>query len=247
MKITNRIIMSLALLLGTFLAQSAHAHNYLAAPQGSSVTTIPDISVSRASYRTLSRPGQVDIYEFTARKGQELYIQMTVPLLDRQHDFAPELALVFTSDEGSPFGEPAVAKGSLLEPPHDIVDQIHPHQGGDEAEPAAIAVGYDGSEPLVFNEPFTGTRYWIRQTLTVTAPADGTYRIGVYSRDGSTGKYVLAPGKREQFGAGDILSLPLVRFTVRSFCEEPLWPDYLAVAALGAIILGGIGAGILIW
>jgi hypothetical protein len=170
---------------------------------------------------------------------------MTVPLLDRQRNFSPELALISTGESAAAFGDPAVEKGSLVDPPHDVVDRIHSHQGTDDEEPSALAVAYDGGEPLAFNEPFTGTRYWIRQTLTVTAPADGTYRIGVYTRDGSTGKYVLAPGKREQFGARDILSLPSVRLSVRSFCEAPVWPDYLVMAALGAIILGAIGAGAL--
>jgi hypothetical protein len=146
---------------------------------------IPDIGVSRAAYRTLSAPGQVDVYEFSAKKGQEIYIQMTVPLLDRERDFAPEFSLVFMGDPGTAFGDAEVIKGAR----------------GD------------------------------------TPPADGTYRIGVYTRDGSMGKYVLAPGKREQFGLGDIFSLPSIIIDVRTFCEVPVWPDYLLFTTLGIFSL----------
>ena len=129
-----------------------------------------------------------------------------------------------------------------MDPPHVVVDNVLPHN--DEQEPALIGVAYDSSSDQVFDEPFTGTRYWIRQTLTVKAPIDGTYRIGVYSPDGTKGKYVLAPGKREQFGFGDILNFPGVRMTVRQFCEQPVWPDILVLGLLGAAALGGIGIGI---
>jgi hypothetical protein len=234
----------LILVLGIAVASTSFAHNYLPAEPGASVTVIPDIGVSRAAYRTLSVPGQVDIYEFSAKKGQEIYIQMTVPLLDREHGFAPEFSLVFLGDADAAFGDAVVTKGTLGDTPPDVLDRIHPHEGGDGTEPLSLAVGYDGSAQLVFDEPFTGTQYWIRQTLTIAAPADGTYRIGVYTRDGSTGKYVLAPGQKEQFGLGDIFSLPSVIIDVRTFCEVPVWPDYLLFTTLGILAIGGIGVGI---
>ena len=238
----RNIVLPLALAAG--LAPAAWAHNYLSTPPAEAVTTIPDIGVSRAAYRSLAAPGQLDVYEFTARKGQELYVQMTVPLLDRQRDFAPAFVLLYAGSDPAAFAGQQLEKGALAEPPHDIVDRLLPHQGAGEPEAAALAVAYDGSAPLPFDEPFTGTKYWIRQTLTVAAPADGTYRLGVYSPGGASGKYVLAPGKREQFGFGDLLSFPSVRITVRQFCEQPIWPDVLVLSAVGAALLGGIGLGI---
>ena len=243
MDITKRKVGLLAVNLALSWV-SVYAHNFLAAPGNGLVTTIPDIGVSRAAYRSLSTPGQVDIYEFTALKGQEIYVQMTVPLLDRESGFAPEFAVVSMGTADAAFAPQDLQKGTVLDAPHDVVDQIHPHQGADETEPPSIAVAYDGSAPQVFDEPFTGTRYWIRQTVTLTAPADGTYRIGVYTRDGSTGKYVLAPGRREQFGFGDILSLPSVRIQVRDFCEVPTWPDYLVLTTLAVAVAAGIGFGV---
>lgn len=242
MATTKRSALFTVLLIGLCATPLAYAHNYLPAGAGQSVTTIPDISVSRAAYRVLSEPGQVDVYKFTASRGQELYIQMTVPLLDRQKGFAPTFALVYAGSQPALFDNPEIEKGTVVDPPHQVVDRILPHEG--ETEPTLLGVGYDGSAGQPFDEPFTGTRYWIRQTLTVKAPADGAYRLGVYSPDGVTGKYVLAPGKREQFGIGDLFTFAGVRITVRQFCEQPVWPDVLVLGLLGAAALGGVGFGI---
>lgn len=200
-------------------AASAFAHNYLPATPGQAVTIIPDISVSRAAYRELRTPGQVDVYEFHASKGQGIYIQMTVPLIDRLSGFAPAFVLLSTDEGSVPFDSPAMEKGSLADPPHEVVDVVHPRAVGDGEEPPLLAVEYDGSAPVVFDEPFTSTRYWIRQTLTVKAPRDGTYRIGVYSPRGASGKYVLAPGRAEKFSLADVLSFGKVKKEVRAFCE----------------------------
>ena len=231
--------------LGVLSGHPAFAHNYLPAAQNGGVTTIADIDVSRAAYRVLGSASQVDVYEFTATKGQELYIQVTVPLLDRERGFSPGIVLLSTDTNGPSFVSPVIDKGTLIDPPHDVVDSVLPHQGdGADAEPPLLGATWDASEPVVFDEPFTGTRYWTRQTLTVKAPEDGTYRIGVYSADGATGKYVLATGQKEKFGPGDILSFPGVRLTVRSFCEVPVWPDVLAWTVLGASLLVGVGLGV---
>jgi len=219
----------------------SYAHNYLPPTPGAPITMIPDIGVSRAAYRELTSSDQLDIYEFTATKGQEIYIQMTVPLLSRFSGFTPDLALVFMGGESVDFDAPALEMGKLIDPPHDMVDRIHPHTGSEQKEPAMIGLAYDGSPAVIFDEPFTGTRYWIRQTLTVAAPADGTYRIGVYASNGATGKYVLAPGKTEKFGIGDIFSLPIVRLQVRSFCELAIWPDLLVEGlVLAGLVTGGV-------
>lgn len=229
------------MVLLTAAGAASWAHNYLPATPGQAVTMIPDISVSRAAYREITRKDQVDVYQFAAKKGQEIYIQMTVPVLDRLSGFRPEFVLVSTDTDSTSFESPMLDAATVVDPPHEVVDVVHPHNDVDAAEPPLIGVAYDGSPDTVFNEPVTGTRYWIRQTLTINAPADGTYRIGVYSPDGSPGKYVLAPGRREQFGIGDIFSLPAVRYQVRVFCEQPVWPDLVVEGVLVAgLITGGI-------
>jgi hypothetical protein len=234
----------MVLLIMAGLSQGAFAHNYLPASAGGGTTVIPDISVSRAAYRELSAPDQVDVYQFTAHKGEELYIQMTVPLLDRLQDFAPVFVLTYMGEGQPEFAGAEAERGIVIDPPHDVVDQLHPHTGGEKAEASMVALQYDAQAPLAFNEPFTGTRYWIRQTLSVTAPADGMYRIGVYSPDGSSGKYVLAPGKRESFGVVDLFTFAAVRITVRSFCEQPIWPDVAVWSVLDVAIVAGICLGV---
>jgi hypothetical protein len=227
-----------------FEATSLFGHNYLPTPSGQAVTSIPDISVSRAAYREISRKGQVDIYEFPATNGQQIYIQMTVPLLQRMRLFAPEFVLLYAGQGEVAFDGAIADKGTIVDPSHDIVDEVRGSTESGHQEPAQIAVAYDGSDPVAFDEPFTGTRYWIRQTLTVNAPADGIYRIGVWSADGSLGKYVLAPGKAEKFGAADMLGLPKVRWQVRVFNEEPVWPDALFWSIVAAGALAAVGFGI---
>ena len=241
MRIKRLLTFAMALSAAAF----TYGHNYLPSVAGESVTLIPDISVSRAAYRELTKSGQVDLYEFAARKGQEIYVQMTVPLLDRLQGFAPDFVLVYVGDSPAKFAQPVTEMGKISDPDHAVIDTIHPHAGTEETEPPMIGLSYAGSTDVVFDEPVTSTRYWIRQSLTVSAPADGTYRIGVFSADGRIGKYVLAPGKAEKFGIADILSLPKVRATVREFCEQPTWPDVLVAVLIGAaVVAGAVAAGV---
>ena len=97
MRTSKQTVLILLGLIAT--ATAAFAHNYLPAKPGQSITTIPDISVSRAAYREITSSDQVDVYEFNASKGQELYIQMTVPLLDREKGFAPAFVLLYTGSQ----------------------------------------------------------------------------------------------------------------------------------------------------
>jgi hypothetical protein len=239
----RKSLISLLPLFSLIKVTSVFAHNYLPADPGSTFTKIPDISVSRAAYRELGRIGQVDVYEFDAKKGQEIYIQMTIPQIEALKEFAPRFVLVYTGAEEAEFSPMSLKKGVIVDPPHEVVDAVFP-QGSDSKVPPPLGVAYDGSDPLPFDEPFTGTKYWIRQTLTVAAPVDGTYRIGVYAEDQQIGKYVLAPGRKEQFGIGDVFTLPAVRWNVRVFCREPVWPDALFWSVLGAAAVAGIGVGI---
>ncbi len=235
-------VLQVAILLS--VGTLAFGHNYLPSPSQGTVTYIPDIAVSRAAYRELKSDQQVDVYEFAAREGQQIYVQMTVPVLERQADFAPVIVLQGPGGDLS-FPAPDVQGGTILDAPHVVVDTLHPHDDGDaEVTPLALAVAWDGKGPTVFDEPFTGTRYWIRQTVTVLAPVDGTYRIGIYSAEGSTGKYVLATGREEKFTAADLLGFPGVRLAVRTFCEVPVWPDILVWSALGVAAAAGLGFGI---
>ena len=87
-----------------------------------------------------------------------------------------------------------------------------------ETEEVAIVASDSGhDEARGFDEPFTQTSYWQRQALRAELPADGTYTIAVYDPRGRLGKYVLAIGEREEWGADDLVSMPSVVARVREF------------------------------
>lgn len=52
----------------------------------------------------------------------------------------------------------------------------------------------------VFNEPFSGTSYWDRQSTRATLPADGRYTVAVWHEAGAVGRYTFVIGDREIFG-----------------------------------------------
>jgi hypothetical protein len=209
-------------------------HNYLPEPPEGGPTIIPNIAVSRAAYRELRTPGQVDEYRFSARARQEIHVQMNVPVLPRLSAFAPAFALI--CEEGS-FREasPHLTNGVLLE-------GVSVHIDGESTSwrpEQQLAVEFRGKEEI-FHEPFTGTTYLVRQELSVLAPVGGAYRLYVYDPAGDVGKYVLAPGRLERFSVLDVLGLPATRIRVRRFMERPVWGDYVFWSILGAAAVGGI-------
>jgi hypothetical protein len=85
--------------------------------------------------------------------------------------------------------------------------------------------------------------------VRTTAPADGTYWVAVRAaRDGATGKYVLAPGVREEFGPEAVGGMAdLVAFFNAPWPPEPgaSTPTDGAGDAVGtvALIVAGLVAG----
>ena len=213
-----------------------YTHNYLPeAEDPGAPTAIPSIEVSHASYRELTSADQVDVYEFQAEAGQSIYVQITIPLFERLQEFAPVVAL---SPSGPVTEGMELSQARLLGPgdlPHAVLDVVDADN--------ILVVGSDGTKEA-FHESFTGTDYWIRQTLSVPASAPGTYRLYVFSPEGGTGKYVLATGRAERFSFGDVLGLPGVRITVRRYMEQPVVGDYVFWTVLAAVIAGSAVAGI---
>ncbi|MEP7200556.1 MAG: hypothetical protein ABI874_12115, partial [Chloroflexota bacterium] len=167
-------------------------------------TPIADADVSWAVYAQLSEVGEVNYYTFTGKRGMEVEIAMSVPKIDSTRDFGVTVALLgkgFSRDNPrTPFAL-RDGEGFVSAP-----DSAH-------------------DEMKVFNEEFTGTVYWTRQTLRATLPADDTYTIAVYNERGQLGKYVLAIGEREEFGVQDLLDFPRVRSTVQQWFVNPLEPQ----------------------
>ena len=51
-----------------------------------------------------------------------------------------------------------------------------------------------------FNEPFSRTSYWERQSQRVTLPVDGRYVVAVWHGAGEVGRYVFVIGDKERPG-----------------------------------------------
>jgi hypothetical protein len=74
------------------------------------------------------------------------------------------------------------------------------------------------AKPTSFFEPFSRTRYLKLAALDRPAPVDGEYRLTVR---GQRGRFVVAPGTVERFGASDLLEAPKVVKRVRDWYRSP--------------------------
>lgn len=154
------------------------------------VTTTPDDAVvledptlSRAIGATIDEPGEIDWYRMDLQAGEALIVGMTAP------DATGAVAATFT----------------LIGPglPDAVV-------AGPEAEALAAAVGADGA--IVFEpaadpprEIHGGLGFIDYGNVRLEAPSDGSYWVAVRAVDAeATGKYVFAPGLREEFGVDAI-------------------------------------------
>ena len=153
-------------------------------------------TISWAIYGQLSQIGEVNYYTFEGARSARVKIDVSVPRIDSERDFGVAVALIGT-------GLPENAAGAFL--------------ALNAGEGAIIAPDLLRDPSRIFNEPFTQTSYWTRQTLAAQLPNDGTYTLAVWNPRGQTGKYVLAIGEREEFGIADLLDFPRTWVKVHSF------------------------------
>jgi hypothetical protein len=227
----SRVVFASAatLLLMGVVAGGALAHApSLVEPGNESPETahvLDDPTLSRAIGATLDAPGEVDWYRMELRAGDALVVEVTAP------DAAGGIATSFT-----------------------VLGPGLPSSDGGAAAAMTTAVGADGA--LVHRaeggerETHGGLGFIAWGGIRTTAPADGTYWIAVRATEaGATGKYVLAPGVREEFGPGAIGGMA----DLVAFFNAP-WPPtpgttatsgadpavILVVAAFGALVAGGV-------
>lgn len=148
---------------------------------------VKDPTVSTALYATLESPEDVDYYAFEGRKGQNILLEITIPQIAGQELFAPEMALL----------GPGV--GAAATPARVIVP------AGDGARLIPALTG----STRTFNEPFSRTSYWERQSQRVTLPADGRYIVAVWHGAGQVGRYVFVIGDKERPGGDPTFPLKL--------------------------------------
>lgn len=172
---------------------------------------ITDPTISTAVYATLETQDDVDYYAFEGRKGQRILLEITIPQIAGQELFAPEMALL----------GPGLAVAAL--PPRVAI----PAGVGIELIPALTGPA------STFNEPFSRTAYWERQSQRLTLPADGRYVVAVWHGGGEVGRYVFVIGDRERPG-GD----PAFRSKLRAYWT-PVAPPPAEFAAERAKSCGG--------
>lgn len=133
---------------------------------------------------------------FDLHKGQEVYLQLGMPVLDRLKTYRPAVALV----------------GPGL-PPIDLGFATPEKSGG------VLWKTDDVQQPQLFHEPFTGTNSWILKETRTKVPQAGRYYAVAFVPAGTPGKLWLAIGTQEKFGAQDWGQMAEWTRKVRAFHE----------------------------
>lgn len=155
-----------------------------------------DVQISRVVYHDATKQAPQVWITFEVDKPQELFLQIGVPVLDRLRQYRPALALLGPGlpDVRVPFEFPKGLGGMVLDT-------------------------RDVEKPEDFYEPFTGTRSWILKEQNVKLPDAGRYYVVAYDPDGKSGKLWAALGRKEEWGAKDMLKMPKIITEVRQFHE----------------------------
>jgi len=143
---------------------------------------IKDPTISTVVYATLESAADVDYYTFDGRQGERILMEMTIPQIEGQDNFAPTIALL-----GTGLGQAALPV--QVERPGGAI--------------GALVMAPPAGPAETFFEPFSRTSYWERQSQRVTLPADGRYTVAVWHPTGETGRYGFVIGDKERPG-GDI-------------------------------------------
>lgn len=177
----RRIVLTTITAVLVPLQAVAHAPSVLdeqtAAP--SDAVVLEDPTLSRAIGATIAVPGEVDWYRMDLRAGDPLVVGMTAP------DALGGIPATFT------LVGPGLPDASAAGP-----DALELAQA---AEVDGAIVFEPRSEPP--REIHGGLGFINYGSIRIEAPADGSYYVAVDAVDPqATGKYVFAPGVREEFG-----------------------------------------------
>ena len=208
---------------------AAHAPSVVQAGNESPATAhvVEDPTLSRAIGATLGGPGETDWYRMDLSAGDALVVEVTAP------DAVGGIATSFTL-LGPGLPAPASHAATALAAAAGAAGAIeHKATGGER-------------------EVHGGLGFFAWGGIRTTAPSDGTYWIAVRAaEDGATGKYVLAPGVREEFGLETIGGMA----DLLAFFNDPWPPEPGALPPtagdggairMAAIVVGGLGVALLI-
>ena len=200
----RRLVLGIGLCVAALAPATAAAHapevSDAAASTPQAAIVLEDPTLSRAIGATIAEPGEVDWYRLDLEAGDPLVVGMTAP------DAVGGLPTTFTLVGP---GLPAAA------------------EAGPAASDLAEAAGVEGAvvfEPAADppREVHAGLGFINYGTIRTEAPESGSYYVAVYAFDPeATGKYVLAPGVREEFGADAIAGM----VDLIAFFNAPWPPD----------------------
>jgi hypothetical protein len=184
---------------------------------------LDDPTLSRAIGATIAAAGEVDWYRMELRAGDPLVVGMTAP------DAAGTLPATFIL-LGPGLPEPALAGARAVE-----LAALVGAPGAVVFEPA--------KEPT--REVHAGLGFLDYGVVRLEARSDGTYWIAVSAVDAAaTGKYVLAPGIREEFGVDAVGGMvDLVAFFAAPWPPETSGATPAGAPGHGAAPRSGCPAG----
>jgi len=211
------LIITLILVFIFFISITIGAHkpvnvNYPATKR--SPILIEDHQISWAAYTELENKKEVDYFRFEVKKGEEIYANLLIPAVDRLTDFNPTIALI-----GVGLPKEYEIKNVKLD--------LDENEG-------VIIKRYKAQTHETFFEPFTQTKYYVKQTLTKKAPTSGIYYLAVFDENNKVGKYVFAIGRKEKWKATEIIKLPKTWWDTRIFMEKEK-STYAITIGLGVV------------
>lgn len=132
---------------------------------------------SVAMYGSLSSPGEIDVYRFTASSKSRLPVEVLVPVRPSNRDFRPGLVVI---SRGTSPGD-----GPLLNLPEGMRQRVIPPP----------------EEPVrrVFFEPFSLEKLYHGHEATINVEPGETCYLVVFERNHRTGDYSLGVGEAEDF------------------------------------------------
>ena len=134
-------------------------------------------AASQAVYGSLSAPGEVDFYKFTAGKGDSIPVEALVPVRPSNRDFRPWVAIIGksvapTTDAQLPFALPEGLQAHVIRAP---------------------------AERAYFYEPYSVERLYHGAEEKIQLTQGETYYVAVFEPERRTGTYSLVLGSVENF------------------------------------------------
>ena len=178
---------------------------------------------SIAVYGSLSEPGELDIYEVTTQKNEEIPVTVLVPVRPSNSDFNPSVAIIGKDMAGEgnislPFAVPEGYKAKLVSP--------------------------SGANTR-YKEPFSQETYYQISDVDFTVTGGSSYYIVVFELKYYQGSYTLGLGTTENFTdtgffktVGDVIRIKLGIYTVSTIP----WKDIIGLFVFLAGFVIGLGA-----